>query len=201
MEVIKNTNLSDREVPWSKNITLLTKTDVKGNIEYVNENFLDVSGYDDYELIGKPHSIVRHPDMPKIIFKMLWDKLKMGENLHVIVKSLSKTGRYYWVITDYKTTRDLNGEIIAYTSKQQSVNDDIVLKFIEPLYKKLLQIEQSGGAEASEKYLIGFLEERNKTYDQYIEDLVATGKDETKKERKGGFFSMFFKRKISQAAF
>ncbi len=201
MEVIKNTNLSDREVSWGKNITLLTKTDVKGNIEYVNENFLDVSGYDDYELIGKPHSIVRHPDMPKIIFKMLWDKLKMGENLHVIVKSLSKTGRYYWVITDYKTTRDLNGEIIAYTSKQQSVNEEIILKFIEPLYKKLLQIEQSGGIEASEKYLIGFLEERNKTYDQYIEDLVATGKDEVKKEQNGGFFKFFFKRKISKAAF
>ncbi len=201
MEVIENINLSDREVSWNKSITLLTKTNVKGDIEYINENFLDVSGYDDYELIGKPHKIVRHPDMPKIIFKMLWDKLKMGENLHIVIKSLSKIGRYYWVVTNYKTTRDLNGEIIAYTSTQVAVSDNIIIKYIDPLYKKLLQIEQIGGVEASEKYLIGFLEDRNKTYDQYIEDLLATGKDESKKEPERGFFGMFFRRKISQAAF
>lgn len=185
---------SDREVDWNKNKVLLSKTDIKGTILYANEDFIDVSGYDEFELIGQPHNIVRHPDMPKVIFKFLWDSLKSGKNIHAVFKNMSKTGRYYWVITDFKIIADSDGEIVGYFGTRKSVREDIIVKFIEPLYKKLLHIEEASGMSAAEEYLIGFLEERKKTYMEYIDHLIATGKDDKNKVSKGLFNGLFEKK-------
>ena len=143
---------SDREVDWNKNKVLLSKTDKKGTILYANEDFIDVSGYDEFELVGQPHNIIRHPDMPKVIFKFLWDSIKSSENIHVIIKNMAKTGRYYWVVTDFKIVADTDGEIVGFFCTRKSVPNDIIVKFIEPLYKKLLQIEETSGMHASEEY-------------------------------------------------
>lgn len=185
---------SDREVDWNKTKVLLSKTDTKGTILYANEAFIDVSGYDEFELIGQPHNVIRHPDMPKVIFKFLWDSIKSGENIHAIIKNMSKTGRYYWVITDFKIIADGDGEIVGYFGTRKSVPDTIIVKFIEPLYKKLIHIEEVSGIGASEDYLVGFLEERKKTYMEYVDHLVATGKDDKNKVSKG-FFNGFFEKK------
>ncbi|RUT68831.1 PAS domain S-box protein [Flavobacterium cupreum] len=187
---------SDREVDWNKTKVLLSKTDTKGTILYANEAFIDVSGYDEFELIGHAHNIIRHPDMPKVIFKFLWDSIKSSQNIHAIIKNMSKTGRYYWVITDFKIISDTDGEIVGYFGTRKSVPDEIIVKFIEPLYKKLIHIEEASGVHASEEYLIGFLEERKKTYMEYVDHLVATGKDDKNKVSKG-FFNGFFEKKNS----
>lgn len=187
---------SGREVDWNKNKVLLSKTDTKGTILYANEDFIDVSGYDEFELIGQPHNVIRHPDMPKVIFKFLWDSIKSSENIHAIIKNMSKTGRYYWVITDFKIIADSDGQIVGYFGTRKSVREDIIVKFIEPLYQKLLHIEEASGMLASEEYLIGFLEERKKTYMEYIDHLIATGKDDKNKVNKG-LFSGFFEKKES----
>ncbi|OIV40687.1 PAS domain-containing protein [Flavobacterium johnsoniae] len=187
---------SDREVDWNKNKVLLSKTDKNGTILYANEDFIDVSGYDEFELIGQPHNIVRHPDMPKVIFKFLWDSIKSSENIHVIIKNMAKTGRYYWVVTDFKIISDTNGDgdIVGYFGTRKSVPEPIITKFIEPLYKKLLQIEEASGINASEEYLVGFLEERKKTYMEYVDHLIATGKDDKNKISKGLFSGIFEKK-------
>jgi PAS domain S-box-containing protein len=185
---------SDREVDWNKAKVLLSKTDTKGTILYANEAFIDVSGYDEFELIGQPHNVIRHPDMPKVIFKFLWDSIKANQNIHAIIKNMSKTGRYYWVITDFKIISDTDGEIVGYFGTRKSVPEDVIIKFIEPLYKKLLHIEEASGIHASEEYLVGFLEERNKSYMEYVDHLVATGKDDKNKVKKG-FFNGFFEKK------
>ncbi|WP_264537585.1 PAS domain-containing protein [Flavobacterium sp. N1736] len=185
---------SDREVDWNKTKVLLSKTDTKGTILYANEAFIDVSGYDEFELIGQPHNVIRHPDMPKVIFKFLWDSIKSNKNIHAIIKNMSKTGRYYWVITDFKIIADGDGEIVGFFGTRKSVPEEIIVKFIEPLYKKLIHIEEVSGIEASENYLIGFLEERKKTYMEYVDHLVATGKDDKNKVSKG-FFNGFFEKK------
>ncbi|TGD56574.1 PAS domain-containing protein [Flavobacterium humi] len=185
---------SDREVDWNKNKVLLSKTDTKGTILYANEDFIDVSGYDEFELIGQPHNIIRHPDMPKVIFKFLWDSIKASKNIHAIIKNMAKTGRYYWVVTDFKIIADADGEIAGYFGTRKTVPEDIIVKFIEPLYKKLLHIEEVSGLSASEEYLIGFLEERNKTYMEYIDHLLTTGKDDKEKIKKGFFTGIFEKK-------
>jgi PAS domain S-box-containing protein len=182
---------SERELAWDKKKTLLSKTDAKGTILYANEAFMEVSGYDEYELIGQPHNIIRHPDMPKVIFKLMWEDIRKGNTFHGIVKNLAKNGRYYWVITEFKTQLDANNEPIGYFGTRKSVSEDVVVRYIEPLYKKLLKIEETSGMEASESFLLGFLEERNKNYVEYVDNLVATGIDDSNKVKKG-FFARFF---------
>lgn len=168
----QNKVIIDKEVVWDKTRVIMSKTNAFGIIEYANEVFVDVCGYEDYELMGQPHNIIRHPDMPKVIFKVLWENLKSGKNFHAIVKNLAKSGRYYWVITDFDIARDENNVIVNYFARRQSVPQEVIAMHIEPLYKKLLQIEAASGVEFSEKYLIGFLEEKKRTYVEYIKELI-----------------------------
>ncbi|MEO8933465.1 MAG: PAS domain-containing protein [Xanthomarina sp.] len=172
----------DKEVVWDKKKIVLSKTDKFGNIEYANDTFVEVSGYEDYELVAKPHNIIRHPDMPQVIFKILWENLKNGENFHAVIKNLAKSGRFYWMITDFEIVYDDNNQITNYIAKRQAMPEEALRLHIEPLYKKLLQIEEVSGIDGSEKYLRGFLEEKNMTYEKWIKDSVGSK----------GFFSKLF---------
>ncbi|MBZ4034684.1 PAS domain-containing protein [Flavobacterium sp. 17A] len=201
----QNKVIIDKEVAWDKTRVIMSKTNAFGIIEYANEVFVDVCGYEDYELMGQPHNIIRHPDMPKVIFKVLWENLKNGKNFHAIVKNRAKSGRYYWVITDFDIARDENDVIVNYFARRQAVPQEVIAVHIEPLYKKLLQIEAASGVEFSEKYLIGFLEEKKRTYVEYIKELIfehekAHAKfsnyveEEGEEEEHRGFFSRLFGR-------
>lgn len=195
----------DKEVSWDKTQVIMSKTNAFGIIEYANEVFIDVCGYEDYELMGQPHNIIRHPDMPKVIFKVLWENLKNGKNFHAIVKNLAKSGRYYWVITDFEISRDENDVIVNYFGRRQAVPQEVIALHIEPLYKKLLQIEAASGVEFSEKYLIGFLEEKKRSYVEYIKELIYEHEKSQSKfpqhqeiveeeEDERGFFGRLFNR-------
>jgi PAS domain S-box-containing protein len=196
----------DKEVSWDKSQVIMSKTNEFGTIEYANEVFVDVSGYEDYELMGQPHNMIRHPDMPKVIFKVLWENLKKGNNFHAIVKNLAKSGRYYWVVTDFEIGKDEKGVIVNYFGRRRAVPQEVIALHIEPLYKKLLQIEAASGLEYSEKYLIGFLEEKESSYVDYIKELVYEYEKtefvpqtrsvvvEEEEEEERGFFSRFFNR-------
>ncbi len=85
------------EIKLKKNMMIVSETNKKGNIIYANKDFCEISGYSKDELIGMPHNMVRHPDMPKLAFKNLWDTLKDGKTWKGIVKNLCKNGDYYWV--------------------------------------------------------------------------------------------------------
>lgn len=194
----------DKEVIWDKSKVIMSKTDKFGTIEYANDVFVDVSGYEDYELVGQPHNIIRHPDMPKVIFKVLWDNLKKGNNFHAIVKNMAKSGRYYWVITDFDISKNEDGEITHYFARRKSIPPGVVNQ-VEPLYKKLLQIETVSGMNGSEKYLTGFLEEQGKDYIEYIKDIIANYEKEELAKNESlnnanqpseskGFFAKFFGR-------
>lgn len=195
----------DKEVTWDKTQVIMSKTNAFGIIEYANEVFVDVCGYEDYELMGQPHNIIRHPDMPRVIFKVLWENLKSGKNFHAIVKNLAKSGRYYWVITDFEIAKDENGVIVNYFGRRQAVPQEVIALHIEPLYKKLLQIEAASGMEFSEKYLIGFLEEKKRTYVEYIKELIYEHEksqvkfaqyevQDNDEEEERGFFRRLFNR-------
>ena len=163
----------DEEVKWDKTKTIVSKTDVAGTILYANDAFTQTCEYDAIELVGEPHNIIRHPDMPKVAFKALWDALKKGENFHAIVKNLTKTGRYYWVITDFTIDKDENGKIKGYTGRRKALPQTVVDK-ITPLYKTLLDLEKLKGEKASELFLEAYLnEEIGKTYDEFVLDLFT----------------------------
>jgi PAS domain S-box-containing protein len=160
--------------------TIMSKTDPKGIIEYANDYFVEISEYKEWELMGQPHNVIRHPDMPKIVFKLLWDRLKAKQNIHAIVKNLSKSGRYYWVVTDFKWKEDEDGNVVAYYSRRKAIPEKVKL-FMEEFYSRLRKIEEKGGMEASGAYLEGFFEDMGKTYDEFILDLFGLSEDELMK--------------------
>ncbi len=172
----------DNEIKLSTKRYIVSKTDAKGIIEYGNDYFVEISGYLESELIGKPHSIVRHPDMPRIAFKLMWDRIKQGKNFIAVVKNLAKDGSYYWVITDFEPKKDpLTNKIISYTAFRKAAPQKAIDTMI-PIYAKLLEIEKEGGMEASEKFLLDFLEERQTTYDDFIDEQIENR----------GLFKVFF---------
>ncbi|CAM1343039.1 PAS domain-containing protein [Tenacibaculum aestuarii] len=164
-------HIIDEEVQWDKTKTIVSKTDIYGTILYANDVFSNTCEYSTIELVGEPHNIIRHPDMPKVAFKVLWDALKKGENFHAIVKNLTRTGRYYWVITDFTIDKNDEGKITGYTARRKAVPDGVVKK-IEPIYKTLLNIEKLKGEKASEMYFEAYLnEEVGKSYNEFVVDL------------------------------
>ncbi len=164
-------NTSDtKRVIFSENDFLVSKTDLKGRLTYCNQSFIKAAGYSESELIGKPHNIVRHPDMPKSIFKLLWDRIQSGNEIFAFVKNKTKDGGYYWVYANVTTSTDSSGKAIGYYSVRRKVNEN-ALQTIENLYSKLISIEKNQNMTASEKYLNKILEEKGISYDEYISSL------------------------------
>lgn len=106
---------SDREVPYPDGKLIVSRTDLQGIITHVNKSFIDMSGYNETELIGAPHSILRHPEMPAVAFKDLWDTVNGNRKWQGYVKNLRKDGAYYWVkATVIPNVRQ--GKTVGYTS-------------------------------------------------------------------------------------
>ena len=174
----KRLTKKDRPSPINEEIiipddqVLISVTDPKGNIIEANDIFIKVSGYSEDELIGSSHNIIRHPDMPKIMFKIVWDHIMDKENVMAVVKNLAKDGKYYWVVTDFVTRVDADRNIINYTAYRRPVHDKVKQAVI-PLYKALCAIEDVAGMNAAEKFLNDYFEERDLNYDDMIEDIIV----------------------------
>ena len=155
----------DEEIVLDPRRYIVSETDEKGKITFCNDYFIEVSGYSKEELIGKPHSIVRHPDMPKVVFKLLWETISQGKNINAVVKNLAKDGRYYWIFTEFESRKDTDtGEIIGYHAARKSISKHVI-EIIAELYAKLLEIEKNEGVDASQEYLISFLKEKGDDID------------------------------------
>lgn len=175
---IKRPTPIDEEVIWDKRSTLMSRTNKHGHIMASNEAFQEVSGYSEAELYNQPHSLIRHPDMPKVVFKILWENLKGRQNFHAIIKNLSKSGKYYWVITNFEIIRNEKDEITAFVSYRKALPKSLINEHIAPLYERLLKIEKANGMEVSERYFKGFLEDRKTTYDKFIRTLLKENAEE-----------------------
>ena len=172
----------NEEIKLSPKRYIVSRTDADGIIEYGNDYFVEISGYKEDELVGQSHNLIRHPDMPRITFKLMWDRIKKGQNFMAVVKNLAKDGRYYWVFTDFESKFDpVTNKIVSHTAYRKAAPQKAIDKMI-PLYKKLLELEETGGIEASEQYFNEFLKENNTDYDNFINELVGNS----------GQFKMFF---------
>ena len=139
---------TQREVVLREEDFIVSKTDLKSRILYGNRVFIEMSGYSEQELLGAPHNILRHPDMPRCAFKILYDHIQNGKEWFGFVKNLRKDGGYYWVFANVSPTYDTNGNMIGYYSVRRKPKEGFK-SIIEPLYQKLLNIESSGGMNAS----------------------------------------------------
>ncbi len=132
---------TDVEVPFPEGRLIVSRTDLTGIITHANDAFVEMSGYNRDELINAPHHILRHPDMPKIAFKGLWDTISAGKKWHGYVKNLRKDGAFYWVYaTAVPNIR--NGVIVGYTSVRRKPSPTRVAELV-PVYLQWLQEERA----------------------------------------------------------
>ncbi len=154
-----------------ENDFIVSMTDTKGLITYGNRIFIEFSGYSEAELIGSQHNIIRHPDMPRAVFKLLWDKIQNKEECFAYVKNMSKDGGFYWVFTNVTPTFDLAGNITGYFSVRRKPKMSGI-DTVTPLYVAMLEAEKNAGAAnaiaASTKILVDVLNEKGLSYDELV---------------------------------
>lgn len=161
----------EKEIKLDPSRVIMSKTDPEGIIEYANDYFMEISGYEEYELMGQPHNIIRHPDMPEVVFKLLWERLHEGKNIHALFKNLTKDGSYYWVLTNFETKYNEEGQITSHYAHRKAAPSNAIYE-IEKLYKIILSIEKKRSPIIAEKYFYSLIEESGKTYDEYILSLL-----------------------------
>ena len=152
---------------------IVSKTDLKGIITYCNRIFMEFANYKEEELLGQNHNIIRHPDMPSVIFKVLWDEIQAGREVNAYVKNLASDGSYYWVFANITPVFNGENQIVGYNAVRRAPNRETLQKVIIPLYEKLLAEEKkhsrkSEGIAASYKLLNEILEEKGMSYEKFI---------------------------------
>ena len=162
-----HTTPTENETVLKEGEFIVSKTDLKSKITYGNKYFISISGWSEKELLGTPHNIVRHPDMPQCAFKMLYHLIENGEEFFGFVKNLKKDGGYYWVFANISPSFDENGNMVGYYSVRRKPRDGFK-EIIEPLYKTLKDIEEKEGMEASFAEVEKLLKSKNLTFNELM---------------------------------
>ena len=155
---------------------IVSKTDLKGVITYANDVFERVSCYSLGELVGQPHSIVRHPDMPRAVFQLLWDTIGAGGDLWAYINNLAADGANYWVLAQITPSFGPTGAMIGYHSNRRSPSREAIAR-ITPLYARLLEVERRqpngrSAVEAGTGLLTDLLAEQGQTYDEFVWSII-----------------------------
>jgi PAS domain S-box-containing protein len=137
---------------------IVSKSDEQGNITYANPIFVKISGYSQGSLLEQPHSILRHPDMPKVVFKYLWDNIVQGKDVVAYVKNLCADGGYYWVLATVKMAKNPDGSFRNYMSTRKRITQN-AKETISRLYAQWLSIEKNEGEMAAQSAFESFLSE------------------------------------------
>ncbi len=154
-----------------ENDFIVSKTDTKGRIVYANRIFMEFAGFDERALLGTQHNIVRHPDMPRSVFKMMWEMLHAGEEFFGYVKNMASDGSFYWTFANVTPTKDRQGNTIGYYSVRRKPRTEAIA-YLEPVYAAMLAKEREVGAkaaiEASRVILQQCYESNGVNYDEFV---------------------------------
>lgn len=126
----------NKELLVNKDVFIVSETDKDGNITNVNDEFLAITGYTRKEIIGKPHNIIRHKDMPKKAFEVMWATIKAGKTWRGIVKNMNKNGDFYWVYATVSPVDRLNDNTKFTSIRQQCTRNEI--RQAEQAYKEMI---------------------------------------------------------------
>jgi len=180
LQVKKNTKLYslpntkpqiEQEIKVFKDNLFYIKINIDEKIDYVNLHFAETSGFEEYELIDKPLYSLFHPDMPKVILSVLKERLEKKKAMQIIQKYVAKNGCYFWLASTYSPKLTERGMIASYTCKSTSIASNATEEILG-LYHILSKIEsKTNDTEAAKKFLIGYLEAKNITYDSFIKSL------------------------------
>ncbi|MCC7291875.1 MAG: PAS domain-containing protein [Phycisphaerales bacterium] len=168
----QTTHLTGVERTFGEDEIIVSKTDTKGRVTYANEVFLRVAQYTEDEILGRPHNIIRHPDMPRCVFKVLWDTIQEGKEIFAYVINRSKTGDHYWVFAHVTPTFEAQGQITSYHSSRRRPQPRAVEK-VKGVYQVLLNEERKhanpkDAIAASLPKLLGFLKDQRTTYEEFV---------------------------------
>ena len=152
---------------------IVSKTNLQGHITYGNNVFLRLAGYDERDMLDQPHNMIRHPDMPRCIFKLLWDTIEDSKEIFAYVMNRAKNGDHYWVLAHVTPSFDGSGNVIGYHSSRRVPERRVLDDTIIPLYKSLLAEEsrhedRKAGLEASTGILLNLLREKGVEYDELV---------------------------------
>ena len=177
LELDTKAPLTGHERTFGHDELIVSKTDEKGRITYANEVFLRVSGYTEDEILGRAHNIIRHPGMPRCVFKFLWDNIMGGRELFAYVVNRCKFGDHYWVFAHVTPTFDAQGQITGFHSSRRSPKRSAINQ-IEPIYQELRSIERQhklpkDQIAASTPVLHAKLDEIGLSYEEYMFTTVA----------------------------
>ena len=184
-----HSHLTGREVTFGVEEILVSKTDQRGVITYANTVFQRVSSYNEGELIGQPHNILRHPAMPRAVFKLLWDTIQSHREIFAYVLNRAKHGDEYWVFAHITPSFGMDGKINGFHSNRRFAHRDAIGK-VTRLYQQMLHEEQNharavDAMTASTRLLQQELERNGQNYDEYVFNLSAkTTLDSTLRPRK-----------------
>ena len=167
---------ASKEIRLAPHELIITKTDPTGHITYANRVFMRIAGYAEHELLGKPHNLIRHPDMPRGAYRLMWKTLQQGHEFFAVVKNHSKNGDYYWVLANVTPDYDLRGQLQGYYSVRRPPSQEAIAA-IEPVYAQMRQIEAShnkaNAPDASVAWLQQVLADKGVSYQDFILSLNA----------------------------
>lgn len=171
--MIKTINPTGIERRFGESEILVSQTDKDGYITYCNAFFRDITGFRNEPLVGQPHNCVRHPDMPRSMFKLIWDTLEANKEVFAYLKNLTNNGDHYWAFCHLTPTYDDNGAVSGYHAHRRIPNYTAIKDTIEPLYNKLRDIEvklgdEDKGMEASSDHFASFLNEKSVSYRNFV---------------------------------
>ncbi|MBV0931955.1 PAS domain-containing protein [Marinobacterium weihaiense] len=150
---------------------IVSKTNTQGIITYCNRTFMRISGFSEAELFGKPHNIIRHPDMPRGAFHLLWQRLKSGREFFGYVKNLCKDGSYYWVMANITPDINASGTLVGYYSVRRKPSAQAI-RTITDIYQQMHAEEQrvgpQNGPQASVDLLMETCRAQGFDYDHFI---------------------------------
>jgi PAS domain S-box-containing protein len=159
------------ERPMRDEDFIVSKTDLKGRITYCNRIFIEFSGYSESELLGAPHNCIRHPDMPRGVFKYLWDCLQAERECFAYVKNMSKDGGYYWVWANVTPSYDAEGRVEGYFSVRRRPAPAAVAACTQ-LYAAMLDAERRAGARDAIQASLALLNEtlaaKGMSYEEFV---------------------------------
>lgn len=159
------------EIKCNRQQVIVSRTDTEGNIVYCNPTFLEVNNFSSSEVIHQPHSLVRHPDMPKTIFHIIWSIISQGMPIQAVLKNQTNNGEYYWTLVSIKPQLDRDHNIISYVAYGKQAPDSVI-RTMEELYNTLYEIELDHSIDAALAYLEAYLDEKKMTYAEYMKFLT-----------------------------
>jgi PAS domain S-box-containing protein len=156
---------------------IVSKTDLRGVITYANDVFLRISRYELDEVLGRPHNLIRHPEMPRAVFALLWQTLSEGRELFAYINNLASDGAHYWVLAHVTPSYSADGAVIGYHSNRRRPSPGAI-RTVTPLYRRLVEEERrhptaKAAVAASSRLLDELVAAEAGSYEEFIWSVIA----------------------------